>query len=206
MNKNLQIYEKYFVSSQSERPGLFRALKEKYECNSTIYPGSFVHITPSLIFPKTVYIDSDRRVQKFFDDPEVLDWVLQNKEYSEVPSIQGFQQNYSNPLPAEVGEFDLMISQYAGFVSQDCKKYLKSGGILLANNSHADAGLAYLDPDYEFIGVVNRNNGKWTIKDSDLEEYFVPKKGEHPPKAKLLETMRGVGYAKTATNYIFRKV
>jgi hypothetical protein len=82
---------------------------------------------------------------------------------------------------------------------------LKSGGILLVNNSHADAGLAFLDPDYELIAVVNNNNSKWTIKENDLNEYFIPKKGLHPPKSTLLETMRGVGYKKTASNYIFRK-
>jgi hypothetical protein len=205
MSKNLQLYEKYFVHNQSERPELFRLVKERYSCNSAIYPGSFVHITPSLVFPNTVYIDNDRRVQKFFDDPEILKWVESNKEYDTEPTIQGFQQNYTKKLPIDVGEFDLLISQYAGFVSQYCKNYLKSGGILLVNNSHADAGLAFLDPDYELIGVVNNNNGKWAIKETDLKEYFIPKKGLHPPKLTLLETMRGIGYKKTASNYIFRK-
>lgn len=206
MRRNLDLYEEYFIKNQSERPGLFRAIKEKYGCSSAIYPGSFVHITPSLIFPHTVYIDSDKRVQKFFDDPEILEWVISNKEYDDEPNIQAFQQNYSKKLPTNIGELELLISQYAGFVSQDCKKYLKSGGILLVNNSHADAGLAFLDPDYELIAVVNHYNGKWAIKETDLNEYFIPKKGIHPPKTILLDTMRGVGYKKTASNYIFRKI
>ena len=206
MNKNLQLYEKYFVDNQSERPGLFRAIKERYSCTSAVYPGSFIHVTPSLIFENTVYIDSDRRVQKFFDDPEILKWVESNKEYEAETVIHGFQQNYSKNVPVEIDEFDLLISQYAGFVSQDCKKYLKKNGILLVNNSHADAGLAFLDQDYELIAVVNNNNGKWTIKQTGLEEYFIPKKGPHPPKASLLKTMRGIGYKKTASNYIFRKI
>lgn len=206
MNKNLQLYEKYFVNNQSERPGLFRAIKEKYNCSSVIYPGSYIHITPSLIFSYTVYIDSDKRVQKFFDDPDVLEWVKSNKEYDKEPNIQAFQQDYSKKLSTNIGEFDLLISQYAGFVSQDCKKYLKSGGILLANNSHADAGLAFLDPDYELIAVMNNSNGKWTTKETDLHDYFIPKKGPHPPKSVLLKTMRGVGYKKTASNYLFKKI
>lgn len=206
MNKNQQLFEKYFVQNQSERPGLFRLLKERYGCNTAIYPGSFVHITPSLIFPKTVYIDNDKRAQSFFGDPEVNKWVLNNNEYKENPIIQAFQQDYSKRLPVDIGEFDLLISQYAGFVSQDCKKYLKTGGILLANNSHADAGLAFLDPNYELIAVINNNNSKWTIKETGLQEYFIPKKGHHPPKSELLKTMRGVGYKKTASNYIFKKI
>jgi hypothetical protein len=203
VNNNLELYEKYFIQNQSERPGLFRAIKEKYSCTSAIYPGSFIHITPSLVFTHTVYIDNDRRVQKFFNDPEVLKWVKSNKEYDAKSIIQGFQQNYSKKLPIDIGKFDLLISQYAGFVSQDCKKYLKYGGILLVNNSHADAGLAFLDPEYELIAVMNHNNDQWTIKETDLNEYFIPKKGPHPPKSTLQKTMRGVGYKKTASNYIF---
>ena len=34
------------------------------------------------------------------------------------------------------------------------ERYLKVGGILAVNNSHGDAGLASIDPDYEFIGVI----------------------------------------------------
>ncbi|MFX0037200.1 MAG: hypothetical protein ACFE9I_16330 [Candidatus Hermodarchaeota archaeon] len=40
---------------------------------------------------------------------------------------------------------------YAGFVSQSCKEYLKVGGILLTNNSHGNASMAYIDDDYQFI-------------------------------------------------------
>jgi hypothetical protein len=205
MNKNLQLYEKYFVHNKSERLGLFKAIKERYGCTSAAYPGSFVHITPSLIFPNTAYIDSDRRVKNFFEDPEVLKWVEYNKEYYTKSVIQSFQQDYSLALPIDIGEFDLLISQYAGFVSQDCKKYLKSSGLLIVNNSHADAGLAFLDSDYELIAITNSNNDKWTISDTNLEDYFIPKKGLHPPRTALIETMKGIDYSKTASNYIFKK-
>ena len=57
--------------------------------------------------------------------------------------------------------FDLLISQYAGFVSQHCKKYLKIGGILLVNNSHGDASMAKLDDDYKFVG--GDQSSQWTI-------------------------------------------
>lgn len=205
MNKNLQLYEKYFVQNQSERPGLFRVIKDKYGCTSAVYPGSFVHITPSLIFPTTAYIDSDRRIQRFFNDPEVLKWVESNKEYRTESIVLGFQQNYTKNLPDDIGKFDLLISQYAGFVSQDCKKYLNKNGILLVNNSHADAGLAFLDSDYELVAVINNNRGKWSINETGLDEYFIPKKEPHPSKESLLKTMRGIGYKKTASNYVFRK-
>lgn len=202
----MPLYRKYYVDKQSENLELFRLLKERFGLESAIYPGCFVHITPSLIFSKTAYIDSDKRVETFFKDSEVLDWVDTNKEYSDKAQIIAFQQDYSKKTPSEIGHYDLLISQYAGFVSQDCKHYLKSGGLLLANNSHADAGLAFLDTDYELIAVMNRNNGKWSFNEDDLAEYFIPKKGNHPPKSELLSTMRGIGYKKTAPNYIFKKI
>lgn len=200
------MYNKFFADRNNTRLDLFRRLKEKYGLESSIYPGSFVHITPSLVFDRTAYLDMDKRVDAFFSDEAVGSWVDKNKEYEGKSEIYAAQQDYSKKLPEDIGTFDLMISQYAGFVSRDCKQYLNEGSILLANNSHGDAGLAFLDPDYTFVAVANHEDDKWTIKDSELEDYFIPKKGEHPPASAILKTMKGIGYKKTAANYIFRKV
>ena len=100
-----------------------------------------------------------------------------------------------------------MISQYAGFISQCCKKYLKKGGILLANNSHGDASMAHLDGDFEFIGVIYRSNRQYRLTEKNLDKYFIPKKADlKVTKAYLEKTQRGVGYTKTANAYIFRKL
>ena len=53
------------------------------------------------------------------------------------------------------GSVELVISQYAGFVSENCKRYLPRGGYLIANNSHGDAGLASCDREFKFVAVVN---------------------------------------------------
>lgn len=206
MGINLQLYQNYYVDKQAENIQLFKLLKQRYGIETAIYPGSFIHISPSLVFSKTAYIDNDRRVDAFFNDPEVLEWIELNKDYEDKTQIIAFQQNYSKSTPYNIGKYDLLISQYAGFVSQECKDYLKSGGLLLVNNSHADAGLAFLDADYELSAVLNCNKGKWSLKEANLEEYFIPKKGAHPPKAELLSTMKGIGYKKAAPNYIFRKI
>lgn len=206
MNKNIQLYNKHFIQSNREMTHLFVVLKKKYNIGSAIYPGSFVHISPAFIFPVTAFIDNDRRVAGFFADEAVLTMVSEKKKYKEAPTIHAFQQKYEKETTLEEESFDLMISQYAGFISQSCKKYLKIGGVLLVNNSHADAGLAHLDDDYQLIGVANHTKDKWRISEEELDEYFVPKKGAHPSKKSLLATMKGVGYAKTASNYIFRRV
>jgi hypothetical protein len=35
-----------------------------------LYPGSFVHSTPSLVIPGIVYVDTDQRCKNFFEDIE----------------------------------------------------------------------------------------------------------------------------------------
>lgn len=205
MNKNLELYEKHFIQNNREQVHLFQLLRETYSIDSAIYPGSFVHISPAFIYPKTVFIDNDRRVKAFFEDEEVLAMVAKRKTYRTESYVQAFQQNYEKDAPISERGFDLLISQYAGPVSQSCKRYLKIGGILLVNNSHGDAGLAHLDIDYALVGVANHTKDRWRISEKDLGKYFIPKKGTHPSKEDLRSSMKGIGYTKTASNYLFRR-
>lgn len=52
----LQLYKEHFVDKQFERLQLFLLLNALYTIKSVLYPGSFVHMTPSFVFPKTVLI------------------------------------------------------------------------------------------------------------------------------------------------------
>jgi len=83
----------------------------------------------------------------------------------------------------------------------------KKGGLLIANNSHADAGMASLDDDFEFIGVVYYSNKIYRYTDRNLDKYFIPKKKNFKvTKEQLEKTMKGVGYTKTASAYVFKKL
>ncbi|MFX1380276.1 MAG: hypothetical protein ACFFA4_14405, partial [Promethearchaeota archaeon] len=94
-----------------------------------------------------------------------------------------------------------------GFVSQGCKKYLKKEGLLLANNTHGDASMAYLDNDYEFIAAIYRSNRQYRLTYKNLEKYFIPKNQELKVNEEYLkEKRRGIGYTKTANAYLFRKI
>ena len=104
-----------------------------------------------------------RKRVKFFADDSYLIVINKKKIYSEESIIRFHPISYQKPLPEELGTFDLMISQYAGFISHYCKQYLKKGGILVANNSHGDAGVAFTDEDYELIAVINYRSGKFSI-------------------------------------------
>lgn len=203
----LILYKKYHIDRDDERLGLFLEIAEKFNIRSVLYPGSFVHIAPSFVFPRVFYIDSYKKAKFFFEDPSVYEYICKNKIYKDKPEIFFQLKNYMRSIEAPEGSFDLLISQYAGFVSQGSKKYLKVGGILLTNNSHGDASMASIDKDYKFIGIVNkRSGGKYTFSDKNLNEYFIPKKHIAITKEYLEKIKRGIGYTKYVTDYVFKRV
>ncbi len=201
-------YKQYHLDQDNERIGLFTALAEKFKIQSALYLGSFVHITPSFIFPKVVYVDSYKKAENFFKNPNVLRYVQEKKQYTEQAQVVFHKADYNRGFGEQERSFDLLISQYAGFVSRAGKKYLKLGGILVVNNSHGDASMAMLDPDYEFIGVYNRRSDtKYLISTENLDAYFIPQKsGIVTTKEHLEKTQRGIGYTKTPNGYLFRRI
>lgn len=124
----LKLYIKNHLEKEYTSIGLFREIKKTFDPGRILYPGCYVHITPSLIFPDVTYIDSFRGTDKFFENPEVKNYINTNKEYAEDSRIVYYHQDYSKDLPEGLGSFDMIISQYAGFVGQAVKKYLKKVG------------------------------------------------------------------------------
>ena len=200
------LYNQHFVQKEDERVELFRCIREKYTVEKGLYPGSFVHITPSFFIPEMVYADTDKRCGKFFAAAEVSDFVSANKQYSADPVYRFHAADFTRGINEPEGAFGLLISLYSGFISQHCKKYLKTGGILLTNNSHGDASIACIDSDFRFVGVVKRRGEKFRIDESNLDSYFRKKDGSPIDKEKVLSEMRGEGFRKTAYAYLFEKV
>lgn len=205
MAKNpISMYYDY-IKEGWDRRSLIEGVVEKYTIKSAIYPGSYIHVTPSFIIPDVVYVDSDKKAKKFFASEEVYTFIAEEKVYAEDAQVRYYASDYSKNFMEKDETFDLMISQYAGFISQACKKYLKPGGILIANNSHGDAGVAFCDKDYSLIAVGNQRDGKWVISEKNMESYFIPKKAMDVTKEYLMTLNRGIGYMKSAGIYIFRK-
>lgn len=205
----MNLYEKYHTSRADERFQLFELLRVELGVESGLYPGCFVHVTPSFVFPGMVYVDSDARARSFFDDGSAEAIVKKRKLFNEPARIEFVQQDYAKPLPIEDGCMDLLISQYAGFVSESCARYLKPGGYLVANNSHGDAGLARCDSSFELIAVVNRRGERFSLKADNLDQYFVAKAQSIPTDGQSLRQYlknlgRGIGYTRNAADYIFR--
>lgn len=197
------LYHKYHLERDDERFGMFEILADRFAIERILYPGSFVHITPSFVFPQATYVDMEKRAKAFFTSLELQPFIAKHQVYSQEAQIQFHHQDYTKPLPEQDESFDLLISQYAGFVSQNCKRYLKIGGCLLANNSHGDAGMAALDEDYVFAGAINRRGETFRFSEINLDEYFIPKKDILVTKAYLTELQRGIAYQKSAFAYIF---
>ena len=63
-------------------------------------------------------------------------------------SVTFLAEDYRNELGLNEQSFDLLVSLYAGFISEHCTKYLRIGGSLLVNPSHGDAAMASIDPRY----------------------------------------------------------
>ncbi len=201
-----KLYEKYYAGDKARR-GLFSALASWRAWEHVLYPGSFIHITASFLFPSVTYVDNDRNAKRFFSQmDEVRALVERNKVYQEAPQLTFHGTSYENRLDVPEGSFDLLLSLYAGFISKPCKRYLRMGGVLAVNNSHGDAGLASIDPDYQFIGVIQGRGDQLHREDDKLDAYFKPKK-EIEVTEELLRTLgRGIGYTKTAPVYLFRRV
>jgi len=202
----VQAYKHYYIDRDYEQVDLFRLLKKTYGLMKVIYPGCFIHISPSFIFSDVVYIDSDKNAKKYFSSNELIPLVQKRKEYSEDPKITFLGVNYIHPIEEFHSQFDLLISQYAGFISYACKDYLRIGGYLLVNNSHGDAGLASIDENFKLISTVHKAREKYRLSQTSLEKYFIPKKDVMVTKELLFKTRRGVGYTKTAPLYVFQRV
>ena len=120
-----------------------------------LYPGSFVDIAASFVFPVVTYVDSDRRAAKFFDDIEGVDEIVSANQASPgARAIQFIAGDYRDELDLPDESFDLLVSLYAGSSPSTAPANLAVGGHLLVNPSHGDAAMASLDPRYQLAAVI----------------------------------------------------
>lgn len=184
-----------------DRKDLYQAVAQMFGVKRALYPGSHIDIAPSLVIPHVTYIDNFKGTIKFFrHKEEIREYLEKKKIYEEPLSFDFYGEDYYQDFALE--PFDLIISQYAGFVGQATKRYLKKGGILLSNDSHGDATLAYYDKEYEFVGIINSKNELVT---DGLDEYFkVVKKAINLDEVR--KSMKLPKYKKRAEHYVFKKV
>lgn len=190
-----------------DRHRLFAAVSEVIEATTVLYPGSFVDLAPSFVWPSVTYIDVDRRAHRFFADEDGIRELL--SEHGADPTthpVRFMAADYREDVDLPEASFDLLISLYAGFVSESCTRYLRCGGALLVNPSHGDAAMVSIDHRYRLQAVVTSRAGGYTVSADDLGSYLVPKRGAEVTPERLHDSGRGVAYTKSPFGYIFERV
>ena len=191
---------------EGDRLALFEAVAASLEAPRVLYPGSFVDITASFVWPSVTYVDMDRRARQFFDDRPGVDELLSGAGVDpRSREVDFIGADYREPLDLPAGGFGLLVSLYAGFVSEYCTEHLAVGGHLLVNPSHGDAAMASIDPRYRLDGVVWSRSGNYTVSHDDLDSYLVPKKDLQPTRDLLHERGRGITYTRSPFAYLFRR-
>ncbi len=172
-----------------------------------LYPGSYVDIAPSFIWPSVTYVDVDRRAGRFFaDEGGVSELLVEHGVDPDHHAVCFVHADYTDDLDLADRSFGLLVSLYAGFVSEHCTRYLRPGGFLLVNPSHGDAAMASLDSRFRLRGVVVSRSGRYSVQATDLDTYLVPKRDVEITAEFLHETGRGVAYTKSPFAYLFERV
>ncbi len=202
MNDN-SIIKQYidYAGKIGDRSSLYKAVAKEYSIRTALYPGSHIDISPSFVIPEVTYVDVFKGTISFFKHLDtIIEYITINKEYADACKIVFKGQDYTQPFT--IDQVDLIISQYAGFVGQGTKQYLKTGGILLCNDSHGDATMARFDDDFDFIGVIDEQN---VILSTCLDKYFTLPKGRDVDQEAVKTNMKGLKYILRSENYLFRK-
>lgn len=190
---------------QSDRFHLFSAVRDAVGGVRVLYPGSFVDIAASAVFPEVTYVDVDERTPRFFGDADGIADIIESMGGNRDHAIAFLHADYRDELPVKAESFDLLVSLYAGFVSEHCTRYLRVGGTLLVGPSHGDAAMASIDTRYQLSGVVVSRSGSYMVSANRLDTYLVPKTPIDITPDLLRERGRGIAYTKSPFAYLFQR-
>lgn len=190
---------------EGDRWRLFSAVARAVDANTVLYPGSYVDAAPSFVFGSVVYVDVDKRAAQFFGDADGVREIIATHHGPVDPQVAFVHADYTSDLDLPDDHFDLLVSLYAGFVSEHCTRHVRVGGTLLVNPSHGDAAMASIDPRYELSGVVIARDGDYRVRRDDLDTYLVPKKAKEITVDTLHGAGRGVAYTKSPFAYLFTR-
>ncbi|WP_421845533.1 hypothetical protein [Mycobacterium sp.] len=192
-----------YRKSIGDRSSLFAALMSGWSPQRALYPGSYLDLSPSTAIPAVTYVDTDRRAARYFANELLVRSELNNRTWPGAGTEVFFvHTDYTTALPLPELSFDLLISLYAGPVWEHCGKYLKPGGLLLANASHGDASIAALDSRLQLAAAVLHRDGRYWF-DEATDGYLVPKKPHTADPDTIRQSGRGIPYTRAAFAYLF---
>ncbi|MGW2632744.1 hypothetical protein ACWC2K_25915 [Streptomyces chattanoogensis] len=195
-----------YIDHIGDRTAMYEAVAAHTGAQRVLYPGSYLDLAPSWTWPDVTYLDSDPRARSAFADPALARRLAtRHKSFPEDPRITFVPGDYTHTLEAlPADRWDLVISLYAGPASEHATRCLRPGGWLLANNSHADAGLAALDPAYRLTAALHSDHRRYRLVAHHLDRYLQPKRPPHPTRQELRKRGRGIAYTHPATAYLFQ--
>lgn len=201
--------------TQNRHPGdrrrLFDAVASVIDPERVLYPGSYVDIAASFVFDDVTYVDIDRRAARFFGDADEVAALIAEQRGEggrdgARPRVRFVHADYREPLDLDEHSVDLLVSLYAGPISEYCTRHLRVGGSLLANPSHGDVALAALDDRYELAGVVQHRDQRYRVITDGLDDHLIPKRPDPVTRESVLESGRGVAYTKPSFAYLFTRI
>ncbi|RXZ43937.1 class I SAM-dependent methyltransferase [Agromyces binzhouensis] len=199
-----------YRTSIGDRSTMFAAIASTWGVEEALYPGSYLDLSPSTAIRSVTYVDTDRRAARYFADSDLVRAELARAEpaHPTTPAsaarVEFLHADYTMPLPLADGAFDLLVSLYAGPVWDHCRRHLRPHGLLLANTSHGDAGLAALDPDLELVAAVHHRDDRYRLDTRELDGYLVPRNPAAADRDLIRRSGRGIAYTRTAFAYLFR--
>ena len=193
-----------YRESIGDRSGLFGLLVDRWPVEEALYPGSYVDLAPSTAVASVTYVDVDRRAARYFADDAAVRADLAGRCRAASPAVRFVAGDYTGELGLPRASFDLLISLFAGSVWDHCSRYLRPGGLLLANASHGDASLAALDDRLELLAAFQGASTGWRIDTAGLERYLVPRDPRRADPEAIRASGCGVAYTRPAFAYLFR--
>lgn len=190
---------------EGDRFRLFSTVRDAVGGDRVLYPGSFVDVAASAVYPEVTYVDIDERAPRFFGDSGGIAEILESMGGNRDHVVEFLHADYREDLPVDRGSFDVLVSLYAGFVSEHCTDYLKVGGTLLVGPSHGDAAMASIDSRYQLRGVVISRSSSYRVSTDRLDTYLLPKRQVEVTPGLLHERGRGIAYTKSPFAYLFVK-
>lgn len=194
-----------YRESIGDRSELFERVAHDWAPRRALYVGSYLDLSPSSALESVTYVDTDRRAAAFFADRDAVASELAGRTHGdagrEVAFVAG---DFTEELPLDDASFDLLIALYTGPAWDHCRRYLAPRGLLLANASHGDAGLAALDPSLELVAAVHHRGDRYRLDTDDLETYLVPKRPATAEAGLIRASGRGIAYTRPAFAYLFR--
>ena len=189
-----------------DRSEMFGALAVAWAPASALYPGCYLDLSPSTAIPAVTYVDTDRRAARYFGSHDRVTAELRGRTRAGIdPHIEFFHNDYTTAFGLAEAAFDLLISLYTGPLWDHCRKYLKPGGLFLANASHGDASIAALDAHLTLVAVAHEPAAdRYHFVTDELDSYLQPKVPAAADPDAIRRSGRGITYTRSAFAYLFQ--